>query len=111
MPDVDRALLVEDGGGRLERHPEVDGLAVGDPTLDAAGPVGPGADAVAGHVELVVVLTPGEVRPGEPRADLEALAGGQAQHAPGEVRLQPIEDRLPPARRTAAHGAAHHAAE
>src|SRR5215470_465833 len=61
--DGHRALLGHDRRGRLEGHAEVDGLAVSDPALDAAAAVGARAHAVAVHVELVVVLAPGEVRP------------------------------------------------
>ena len=37
-----RLLLDTDRGGRLERHPDDNVLAVGDAALDAAGPVGQG---------------------------------------------------------------------
>ena len=94
-----------DRRGRLEGHAEVDRLAVRDAALDAAAPVGARADAVAVHVELVVVLAPGQLRAGEARADLESLARRQAQHRLGEVRLEAVEDRLAPAGRAAAHRA------
>ena len=109
--DVHRILLGHDRRGGLEGHAEVDGLAVGDAALDAAAPVGAGAHAIAVHVELVVVLAAGEVSAREAGADLEALAGGQAQDGLGEVGLQPVEDGLAPARRAAAHRAGHRAAQ
>src|SRR2546430_1719618 len=95
---VHRLLLVEDRRRRLEGDPEVDRLPVGDPALDAAAPVGPRADAVALHVELVVVLAPPEVGAREAGADLEALARGQTHDRLGEVGRQAIENRLAPAR-------------
>src|SRR5262245_33916166 len=109
--DVHRVLLVHDRRSGLEGHANVDGLAVGDAALDTTAPVGAGADAIATHVELVVVLAPGEVGAREARADLETLAGGQAQEGLGEVGLEAIEDGLTPARRAAAHRAAHRAAQ
>jgi hypothetical protein len=57
------------------------------------------------------VLRAAQVGAGEARADLEALAGGQAHHGLREVGLQAIEHRLAPARRAAAHRAGDDAAE
>src|SRR5438876_1226787 len=74
------ALLPHDRRGRLERDAEVDRLAVRDAALHPARAVGARAHAAALHVELVVVLRAAQVGAGEARADLEALAGGQAQH-------------------------------
>ena len=90
------------GRGRLERDAEVDRLAVRDTALNAAAPIRTGPHAVPVHVELVVVLAPGELGPREPRADLEPLARRQAQNRLGQVRLEPVEDGLAPAGRAAA---------
>src|SRR2546428_794724 len=50
---VHRALLAHDRGRRLERHSEIDGLAVGDAALHAARAVRARAHALVVHVELV----------------------------------------------------------
>src|SRR6266542_3194457 len=109
--DAHGVLLAHDRRGRLEGHAEVDRLAVGDAALDAARAIGSRADTLAVHVELVVVLGSAQVGAGEAGADLEALAGGQAQHPLGQVGLEPVEHRLAPAGRAATHGAGHDAAE
>ena len=45
----DRGLLLPDGGGGLETHPDDDRLAVGDPTLDAPRAIGAGPGAAWGR--------------------------------------------------------------
>ena len=104
-------LLAHHRRGRLERDAEVHRLAVGDAALHAAAAIGARPHAIALHVEGVVVLEPGEIGAGEAGADLEALARRQAQHRAGEVGLEAVEDRLAPARRTAARHARHDAAQ
>src|SRR5207249_1796843 len=79
--------------------------------LNAAAAVAARAHAVALHVELVVVLQAGEVGAGEAGADLEALAGRQAEHRLRQVGLEPVENRLTPARRAPPNGAGDRTAE
>src|SRR5262249_60305999 len=90
---------------------DANGLRVGDAALHSPPPVAAGAHSTAVHVELVVVLAASEAGPGKSGANLETLAGGQAQHALGEIRLEAIEHGLAPAGGAAADGATHHAAQ
>src|SRR5206468_7030492 len=101
--DADGLLRTHDRRRGLERHAEVHGLSVGDAALHATAPVAARADAVAVHVELVVVLAPGQIGARESRADLEALACGQAQHALGQVGFETVENGLAPSGGPSAH--------
>src|SRR3954447_12498942 len=60
---VHRLLLAQDGGGGLEGRAQHDGLAVADAALDAARPVGAGADLAARIVKGIVVLRAAQLRP------------------------------------------------
>mmetsp|Transcript_8905 Transcript_8905/g.40445 ORF Transcript_8905/g.40445 Transcript_8905/m.40445 type:complete len:286 (+) Transcript_8905:372-1229(+) len=108
---VHGVLRLGDGARGLERNLELDDLAVGDPALDPAAPVGPGADARFGvHVELVVVLATRGVHAVEPAANLETLRRGQREHSLGEVRLQLVKHRRAEPARATPDDASHHAA-
>src|SRR5262245_13660080 len=90
-------LLMHDGGHRLEGHAKIDGLAIGDPALDAARPVGDRAHPAATHAKGVVVLTARQEDPAEARPDVESLRGRQAEHGFGQIGLEPVEDGFAPA--------------
>src|SRR5215510_10443427 len=83
-------LLAHDGRSGLEGDAEVHRLAVGDPALYTAAAVRARAHAIAVHVERVIVLEPSQVGAGKAGADLEALAGGQAQHRASQVCLETV---------------------
>ena len=86
----------------LERHAEIDRLAVGYAALDAAAPVGYRAEAARLLHEHVVVVRPAHRRAREAGADLEAAARGDRHHRLREHGVEFLEDRLAPARRDAA---------
>ncbi|SUS07599.1 hypothetical protein DF3PB_470010 [uncultured Defluviicoccus sp.] len=102
---IDRLLRLHDRRRGLEGGAENQLLAVGDAPLHAAGAVRGGAHAPAGGHESVIVFRSLQQRAGEAAADLEALGRGQREHGLGQVRLQPVEDRLAQARGQAAHAA------
>ena len=84
---------------RLERDPEHDRLAVGDPALDAARAVASCVrDLAAVHAERVVVLAAGQPGAGEAAADLEALGRRQRKHAPWPDRPRACRTPARPAR-------------
>lgn len=95
-------LSLADGGGGLEGNAEIDGSAVGDPALDAAGVVGLGGQALCaagagldlGDGEGVVVDGAGDLAATEARADLKALGGGDAEHGVRQLGLELVEARL-----------------
>ena len=94
---VHGVLLVHDGGDGFEGDAEVDGFAVGDAALDAAGAVAGGEDAAVFGADGVVVLEAGEADAIKAGADVEALGGGEAEHGFGEVGLEAVEDGFAPA--------------
>lgn len=79
----DGGLFAHDGGGGFEGYAEDDVFSVGDAALDAAGAVGLGADFVAFHVEVVVVVASGEECAAESGADFESFGGREAHHGFG----------------------------
>ena len=108
---IDGVLLVHDGGHRLEGDAEVDGLAVGDAALHAAGIVFCRAHFAAPGPYRVVVLAAGHGDATETGADFEALGRGQAEHRLGEVGLEAVEHRVAPADWQAACDALDQAAD
>jgi len=66
-------LLAHNRGDRLEGDPEVNGLAVGDAPLDAAGTVRGRAYLAVFGSERVVVLRAGKNDAAEAGADIESL--------------------------------------
>lgn len=105
-------LGLTDGRGGLEGDAEVDGGTVGDTTLDAAGVVGLGSEAlIGGDDEGVVVNGARHLAAAEARADLEALGGGDAQHRVGQLRLQLVEAGLAQADGHVADDTGHGAAD
>ena len=91
---VHGVLRLGDGARGLERNLELDNLSVGDPALDPAAAVGPGANTrLRVHVKLVVVLLTRGVHALEPAANLETLRRGQREHRLGEIRLELVKHR------------------
>ena len=108
---VDGALVLNEGGGRLEGDAEDEFLAVADAALDAAGTVGLGADFAVLVDKDVVVLGAELLRAAEAAADLEALGGGDGEHGLGEVGFEAIEHGHAEADWQVAHAAFDDAAD
>ena len=104
-------LLAQDCGGRLKGDAEDDVFTVANAALDAATAVGAGADAIASHVELVIVLQAGHERAGEAAADLETLRRRQAEHGFCQIGLQFVKNRLAETRRHATDDTFDHASD
>ena len=94
---------------RHEGDAEKDRLAVGDPSLDAAGAVGPCANLASLAGEGIVVLRALEPRAGKSRSDLEAASRRKREHRLHEISIQLVENRLAPAGRRAVNYALDHA--
>ena len=107
----DGGLGRHDGGGGLEGDAEEDGFAIGDTALNSAGVVGFGADFVAFHVEVVVVLGAFEGGAGESRADFETFGGWDGEHGFGEVGFEAVEDGFTEPRRAATDDALDRASD
>lgn len=108
---VNGVLRDHEGGGGLEGEPHVDVFPIGDAALDAAGVVAAGADAVAVHIEGVVVPGAGVLRGGEAGADVKSLAGGDAHHGVGQGGFQLVEDGVAQPDGAVADGAGDDAAQ
>jgi len=99
-------LRLPDSRGRLERDAEVDRCAVRNTTLDTAGVVGAGCQALLGSGgsagaglnlrgdEGVVVNRAGNFATAEARADFEALGRGNGKHGVSELGLELVEAGL-----------------
>ena len=98
-------LFLGDGGHGLERHREVDVLAVGDTALDTSRVVGAGAQSLCllVVVECVVVLGPRDARPRETGTDFEPLGSRDGEHGVSEHRLELVEARLTESRWNVTH--------
>lgn len=78
---VDAGHLAHQCRHGLEGHAEVDGAAIGDTALDAAGMIGYGRYALFGRQhEVVVHLAAQAAGPFEAHAVLEAFGGVDAHH-------------------------------
>lgn len=88
-------LSLADSRRRLERNAEVDRRPVGDTSLDTAGVVclgGEALDAVCGgNGEGVVVDGAGHFAPAEAGTNLEALGCGDAQHRMRQLGFELVE--------------------
>lgn len=92
--------------------PEVDILAIRDPTLNPTAPVCLRTHApVWLRDERVVVLAPGDLRPTEAGADLEGLRRGNGEHRVRELRLELVKHGLAQPGGHAAHYAGDRAAD
>ena len=96
---IDALLGHADGGHRLERHPEHNGLTVADAALDTAAEIGSRAQASVFKQKGIVVLTAAHPGAGKTRADIKPLGGGQRKHGLGQSGLQFIKNRLAKAHR------------
>ena len=107
----DGLLLTHDGGGGFEGNAENDALAIGNPTLDAAGAVAGGADFIIDHLKRIVVLAAGEQGASEAGANLKAFGRGDREHCFGEVSFEFVENGLAEAGRAIPDHALDHAAD
>jgi len=100
--NVNRVLRLHEGGDRFEGDTEINRLAVGNASLNAARTIGRGIDPAAFGPERVVVLRAREQNAAEAGAEIEAFGSRQTEHRLGQVRLEAVKDRLAPACRDAA---------
>ena len=103
-------LLLHHCGHRLERHAKINRLPVRNTALDPAGPVGRCVNLAGLCSKRVIVLCAGQQDSGKAGPDVEALRSGKTKHCLGEIGLEPVKNRFPPAWRHPARNAFHNPA-
>ena len=91
---INGMLFFIDARRGFEHRAEHKGHAVGDAAVHTAVFVGSSGDLAAAHRERVVGLTAAQGGKAEPRAELNALAGGNGKHQVGQLTLDTVKPRL-----------------